>query len=117
MDMKSLEDEIVRQAMSYFTFMKEEDVTEDLVRLLVKSLEDEYKTKRDYPDFYNDDMINADMKRYFKRRASNFALKVIPNMYGRFGAEGQTMLVDNQIERTWEAENWLFDVTPICEVC
>jgi len=116
MDMKTIEDNIVSQAMSYFTFMKEDEVTEDLVRLLVKSLEGEYKIKRNYPESYNEDMIYADMKRYFGMRVSNFAMKVIPDMFGRFGAEGQSMLVDNQIERTWVGENWLNDVIPFCEV-
>ena len=114
--MECLENQIVEQAMAYFAFMKEDEVTRDLVRLLVKSLEDEYRIKRNYPRSYDEDMVNADMRAYFRNRTSNIALKVIPNMYGRFGAEGLTMLIDNQIERTWEKEDWLFDVTPLCEV-
>jgi hypothetical protein len=61
-------------------------------------------------------MIEADVLRYFKRRKNNIAFDVIPEMYGRMGAEGLSMLTDAGTSRFWTKQTILTDVVPIVEV-
>lgn len=113
----SLLDEIVAMAKQYFTVLEDEiGENEPFIRLLVLSLVDEYKNKRNYPISTTDEAINADVMRYFTRRKVNIAMKVIPELHTRLGAEGQSMVTDNGITHMFVAENYLGDVLPYCEV-
>lgn len=113
----SLLEEIVSMAQEYFTVLDDEigDNT-GFIRLLVLSLVDEYKNKRNYPVSMSEEAINSDVMRYFTRRKVNIAMKVIPELHTRLGAEGQSMVTDNGITHMFVAENYLGDVVPYCEV-
>lgn len=115
--MYELEQEILEMTKSYFTLM-DEDIKEKegFLLLLVKSAIDQYKTLRRYPESYTDEMIEADVKRYFKVRKTDVAMAVIPEMYGRIGAEGLSMITDAGTTRMYKNQAIFSDVTPICEV-
>lgn len=115
--MNELEQEILEMTKSYFTLM-DEDIREKegFLLLLVKSAIDQYKTLRRYPESYTDEMIEADVKRYFKARKTDVAMTVIPEMYGRIGAEGLALLTDAGTVRQFKNQTLFNDVTPICEV-
>ena len=91
-------------------------IDEDFILLLINSIIDNYKNLRNYPASYDDEMIEADVLRYFNRRKANIANEIIPEMYGRMGAEGLSMLTDAGTTRMWTKQTILSDVTPICEV-
>lgn len=114
---KDLLDEIVSMAQQYFYVLDDEigDDT-DFLKLLVLSLVDEYKNKRNYPISTTEEVINNDVARYFTRRKTNIAMKVIPELHTRLGAEGQSMVTDNGITHMFVAEHYLGDVVPFCEV-
>lgn len=112
---ESVVDKIVEGAAVYFEETKEH-VSDSFLRLLAESLVDEYKSKRNFPGYFTDEQIVADVVRYFGRKKAYFATKVIPAMYGKVGAEGQKSMADNGISRAWETETWFGDVIPYCEV-
>ena len=113
--MGELEQEILVLTKSYFEMM-DEDISEDFQLLLIKSSIDHYKNLRNYPDYYTDEMIEDDVLRYFSRRKTNIAMEVIPEIYGRFGAEGLALLTDAGTVRQFKNSAIFRDVTPICEV-
>lgn len=113
--MEDLLNEILECTKSYFTKM-DEDITEDFQLSLIKSAIDWYKTIRNYPKTYTDEMIEADVIRYFSRRKNNLAFEVIPELYGRIGGEGLSMLTDAGTSRFWTKSTIFNDVLPICEV-
>lgn len=106
---------IVENATDYFRATGE-SINDDFLLLLVDSLADEYKSKRNYPGYFTEEQIDADVAAYFKRKKSYFAMKVIPAMVGKIGAEGQVSHSENGISRTWEADAWFSDVIGYCEV-
>ncbi len=110
-----MEQEILELASSYFK-MIEEDISDDILLLLIASLIDYYKTLRSYPSTYTKEMIEADVKKYFETRKTNIAMTVLPEMYGRIGAEGLSMLTDAGTSRFFAKSTLFSDVTPICEV-
>lgn len=112
---ESVIDEIVKNAALYFEETKE-SVSDSFLCLLAESLVDEYKAKRNYPGYFTDEQIDADVVRYFGRKKAYFATKVIPAMYGKVGAEGQKSHAENGISRAWETETWFADVIPYCDV-
>lgn len=112
---EKLKEEMLDSIEVYFK-QTGEKADEDFVLLLIDSLVDEYKAKRNYPDYFTDEQITGDMIVYFTRKKTYFAMKVIPAMVGKIGAEGQVSHSENGISRTWEAEGWFDDVIPYCEV-
>ena len=110
-----MDEEILEIAESYFKRIGE-DIKAGFLLLLIQSVIDNYKTKRNYPASYTDEMIEADVSRYFGRRKNEIAMVIIPELYGRIGGEGLSMLTDNGITRMWQKSTLLDDVTPICEV-
>ncbi len=110
-----VEREILKMTKAYFEMM-DEDISEDFLKLLIKSIIDEYKNLRNYPASWTDEEIEADASRYFERRKSNIAMKVIPEIYGRIGGEGLSMIVDAGTTRYWVTEKYFNDVVPFCEV-
>lgn len=113
--MGELANEILEISMEYFKVM-DKDVDEDFVLLFIQSVMDEYKTLRNYPDDFTDEMIEADVVQYFSRRKNNVAMKLVPELFGRAGGEGLAMMVDAGTTRYWVQTNLLSDVTPYCEV-
>lgn len=112
---EKLKEEMLDSIEVYFK-QTGEKVDEDFVLLLIDSLVDEYKTKRNYPDYFTDEQISADVIAYFTRKKAYFVMKVIPVMVGKIGAEGQVSHSENGISRTWETEGWFGDVIGYCEV-
>lgn len=110
-----MEQEILSLVKTYF-FKMDEDIDNDFLLLLVESAIDEYKSKRAYPPDYSDEMINSDVERYFSRHKSYIAMQVIPELYGRIGGEGLSMLTDAGTTRMWKNITLFNDVIPICEV-
>lgn len=110
-----IKESIVENALVYFE-TTEESLSEEFLLLLVESLVDEYKSKRNYPAYFTEDQIDADVYAYFNHKKTYFSLKVIPTMVGKIGAEGQVSHSENGISRTWETESWFSDVIPYCEV-
>ena len=110
-----VEREILKMAKQYFALM-DEDIDDGFLKLLIKSIIDEYKNLRNYPASWTDDEIEADAERYFERRKSNIAMQVIPEIYGRIGGEGLSMIVDAGTTRYWVQQKYFNDVVPFCEV-
>lgn len=113
--MNALVQEIFEMTKTYFGLM-DKDIPDDFLMLLVQSVIDNFKNLRNYPEYYTDAMIDEDVIRYFTIRKSNVAMEIIPEMYGRIGAEGLSMLTDAGTSRFWTKSVLLHDVTPICEV-
>lgn len=112
---EKLKEEMLDSIEVYFK-QTGEKVDEDFVLLLIDSLVDEYKAKRNYPDYFTDEQITADVVAYFTRKKAYFAMKVVPAMVGKIGAEGQVSHSENGISRTWENEGWFADVIPFVTV-
>lgn len=113
--MEELKQEILDLSMNYFELM-DEDISQEFIALLISSLIDNYKTKRNYPESYTEEMINADCIRYFSKRKTDTAMALVPELYGRIGAEGLAMLTDAGTVRMWKDMSILDDVVPLCEV-
>lgn len=110
-----MEEEILSMTKSYFK-MVGEDLSDEIQLLLIRSLIDNYKAKRAYPAFYTQEMIDEDVNRFLEIRKSEIAMEIIPEMYGRVGGEGLSMLTDAGTTRMWKNSTLLHDVVPICEV-
>lgn len=110
-----IKENIVENALIYFDITGE-SISDEFLLLLVDSLVDEYKSKRNYPEYFTEEQIEADAVAYFNRKKAYFATKVIPAMVGKIGAEGQVSHSENGISRTWETDAWFSDVIPYCEV-
>lgn len=115
LSIRKIKEEIIGKALTYFDTTGE-DIKESFLFLLVDSLMDEYKTKRNYPGYFTEEQVDADVAAYFNRKKTYFAMKVVPAMVGKIGAEGQVSHSENGISRTWEADAWFSDVIPYCEV-
>ena len=113
--LEKIKESIVENSQEYFK-VTGESFKDDFLLLLVDSLVDEYKARRNYPGYFTEDQINADVASYFSRKSAYFAMKIIPTIIGKIGAEGQQSHSENGISRSWEAENWFPDVIPYCEV-
>lgn len=119
--MGKLEEELLEALKNYYMFIGETELGDDdesdtFLLQLIRSVIDLYKTYRDYPDSYTDEMIEEDVLKYFERRKNDVAMTIVPELHGRIGAEGLSMLTDNGITRMWQKSTLLNDVTPICEV-
>lgn len=110
-----MEQDILAMARTYFNTIGE-DISDDVLLLMIQSLIDYYKTMRNYPTDYTDDMIEADVERYFGIRKTNIAMSVLPEVYGRFGAEKLSMLTDAGTTRMWSSVPLMNDIVSICEV-
>lgn len=110
-----IKENIVENSLIYFETTGE-SISEEFLLLLVDSLVDEYKSKRNYPAYFTEEQVDADVVAYFNRKKSYFSMKVIPAMVGKIGAEGQASHSENGISRTWETDAWFSDVIPYCEV-
>ena len=113
--MGELEQELLELSKVYFQKM-DEDFDDDFILMLVKSSIDEYKMCRAYPAFYTDEMIDGDVLRYFSLHKGYIVGEVIPELYGRVGGEGLSMLTDAGSVRMWKNNTLFHDVVPICEV-
>jgi len=119
--MSELEQEILASLKEYYMFTGHADLGDDdehdtFLLGLIRSVFDLYKTYRAYPEYYTDEMIEADVYLYFSRRKNDVAMTILPELHGRIGSEGLSMLTDNGITRMWKNSTLLNDVTPICEV-
>lgn len=110
-----MEEGILEKTKVYF-LQTGEKYSDEFLLLLIESLVDEYKKRRNYPYYFDDQQISEDIERYFQNKQSYFAAKVIPAMVGKIGAEGQSSHSENGISRVWEADQWFNDVIPYCEV-
>ena len=113
--METVKTQILESAKIYFT-QTGEQYNDNFLLLLIDSLVEEYKEKRNYPEYFTEDQINNDVKQYFSQKQTYFAMKVIPAMVGRIGAEGQSSHSENGISRTWESDRWFGDVISYCDV-
>lgn len=113
--MQMIKESIIENTLIYFETTGE-SISDEFLLLLVDSLMDEYKIKRNYPGYFTEEQIESDVSAYFNRKKSYFAMKVIPAMVGKIGGEGLSSLSENGISRTWESESWFADVIPYCEV-
>lgn len=112
---EELMQDILDMAKAYFDFI-EEEINDSFIVLLINSLVDGYKNARCYPSSYTDEMIEDDVEAYFSRKKTHVAMYVIPEMYGRIGAEGLSSLTDAGTVRNWLPLSALSGVTPIAEV-
>lgn len=110
-----IKEEILENAQTYFKTTGE-TVDDNFLLLLISSLFDEYKARRNYPAYFTNKQIEADVKSYFVRKKAYFAMKVIPAMIGKIGAEGLSSLLDNGVSRVFAADGYFYDVIPYCEV-
>lgn len=114
-NIQTIKENIVESAIVYFT-QTGEKFSDDFLSILVDSLVDEYKGKRQYPAYFTDEQIEVDVTRYFNRKKTYFAMRAIPEIVGKIGAEGQKTHSENGINREWNPEAYLADVIPYCEV-
>lgn len=112
---EKLKDEILESVSAYFK-QTGEKLDDDFVLLLIESLMDEYKARRNYPAYFTEEQISADVTAYFARKKTYFAMKVIPAMVGKIGAEGLSSLSDNGVSRVFASECYFSEVIPYCEV-
>jgi len=114
------EQEIFELAKTYFGLMElatqDQEFPDKFIQLLVDSVFDMYKKLRNYPPEYTREMIDADVYRYFYTHKTYIAAQVIPELYGRVGAEGLAMLTDASTTRMWKNSDILTDVVPIAQV-
>jgi len=113
-----METEILAAVQTYLKYTGE-TVDSDFLSLLVQSVIESYKQQRRYPAGTAEEVIAADVERYFSNKKSVVATQVIPAILGKVGAEGQSALIDNQVSRYWANEAfpvYLPDVVPYCEV-
>lgn len=115
MSMQKIKESIIENALIYFETTGE-SIDDEFLLLLVDSLVDEYKAKRNYPGYFTEEQIDADVAAYFNRKKNYFAMKVIPAMVGKIGAEGLNSLSDNGISKVFESDTCFSDVIPYCEV-
>lgn len=115
MSMQKIKESIIENALIYFETTGE-SIDDEFLLLLVDSLVDEYKAKRNYPAYFTEEQIDADVSAYFNRKKNYFAMKVIPAMVGKIGAEGLNSLSDNGISKVFESDTYFSDVIPYCEV-
>lgn len=113
--MQKIKESIVENTLIYFETTGE-SISDEFLLLLVDSLADEYKSKRNYPGYFTEEQIDADVAAYFNRKKTYFAMKVIPAMVGKIGAEGLSSLGDNGISKAFESDTYFSDVIPYCEV-
>lgn len=113
--MQKIKESIIENALIYFDTTGE-SISDEFLLLLVDSLVDEYKVKRNYPGYFTEEQVDADVSAYFKRKKSYFSMKVIPAMVGKIGAEGLSSLSDNGISKVFESDTYFSDVIPYCEV-
>ena len=110
-----IKENIVENALVYFEATRE-SFSEEFLLLLVDSLVDEYKAKRNYPEYFTEEQVDADVAAYFNCKKSYFSMKVIPAIVGKIGAEGLSSLSDNGISKVFESDAYFSDVIPYCEV-
>ena len=113
--MQMIKESIIENALIYFDTTGE-SISDEFLLLLIDSLMDEYKAKRNYPAYFTEEQIDTDVATYFNRKKAYFSIKVIPAIVGKIGAEGQVSHSENGISRTWETDAWFSDVIPYCEV-
>ena len=113
--MQMIKESIIENALIYFDTTGE-SISDEFLLLLVDSLMDEYKAKRNYPAYFTEERVDADVASYFKRKKSYFSMKVVPAMVGKIGAEGLSSLSDNGISKVFESDTYFSDVIPYCEV-
>lgn len=110
-----METEILAIAKTYFEETGEQ-VSDGFLLSLISTVVEGYMSARNYPESYTDEMINLDTVRYLSLHKHKIATRILPEMYGRVGAEGQQGMTENGITRSWIAENYFSDVRPICGV-
>jgi hypothetical protein len=124
-EMADIKVEIIEMTETYLTFSGEwakytadigASAVEDFLGLLIDTLISDYKLKRAYPSSWTEDMISADVERYFSMKKTVIASQIIPAMIGKVGGEGLTHLLDTEINRSWSSLPYLNDVLPICGV-
>lgn len=113
--LNQIKESIVNNAQEYFK-VTGESFNDEFLLLLTDSLIDEYKSKRNYPDYFTDERVESDVIKYFNQKKNYFSMKVLPATIGKIGAEGQSSHSENGISRTWETDSWFSDVVPYCEV-
>ena len=113
--MQMIKESIIENTLIYFDTTGE-SISDEFLLLIVDSLMDEYKAKRNYPGYFTEEQVDADVSAYFKRKKSYFSMKVIPAMIGKIGAEGLSSLSDNGISKVFESDTYFSDVIPYCEV-
>ncbi len=117
-EVDEMETEILAAVNTYLKYTGE-TVDSELLSLLVQSVIESYKQQRRYPVGTSDDVIKADVERYFANKKTVIATQTIPAILGKIGAEGQSALIDNQVSRYWGNETfpvYLPDVVPFCDV-
>lgn len=115
-----MEQDILALTKTYLEYSSDiNDVPSDaFLLLLIDRVIGEYKSMRHYPDGLDDEIIQADVDKYFTNKAGYVATDVIPAILGKVGGEGLYSLVDNQVSKNWKYPFavYLPDVIPYCEV-
>ena len=114
-----MEAEILEAVQIYLSFTGEaENFDVEFLSLIISSVIESYKQQRCYPDDTEDEVIEADVNRYFSMKKSYVTTQVIPAILGKVGGEGLTSIIDNQTSRYWKTDFpvYLPDVVPYCEV-
>ena len=110
-----MDTEILEIVQAYLTYTHEK-VDEEVLYGLVNSIIGQYQQLRNYPEDCTEEIMEADTKRYFRRKKGEIAMQIIPAMIGKVGAEGLKTLIDNQVTRNWIVGPYLTDVVPYCSV-
>lgn len=85
---------------------------EALLSLLINRAIANVKVKRNYPNHWDEDMIDDDLENY-----QYVIFDAVVYAYGKMGAEGQQSHSENGISRSWIDEGKLYaDVIPFVTV-
>jgi len=115
-----MEQEILEATKAYLNYDADlnEVPEDDFLLLLIDRVIGEYKEQRNYPDGTSDEVIDADVEKYFSKKKGYVACEVIPAMIGKIGSEGMYTLIDNQVTKNWKnpIPVYLPDVVPYGKV-
>ena len=114
-----METDILTAVQTYLAQTGEaEKYNPEFLSLLVDTVIESYKRQRCYPDGTENEVIDADVEKYFSVKKSYVAMTVIPAMLAKVCGEGLTSIIDNQTSRYWGTDFpvYLPDVVPFCEV-
>lgn len=85
----------------------EPEYNEELLAVKVKNAVREVKARRNYPVSWTEDMIAADLERYYSD-ISRLAL----TDYNQVGAEGQSLHTEDDVQRSWVSRDEILGNIP-----
>mgnify|MGYP001622924841 CR=1 FL=1 len=108
-----MELELLQDFKDYLGYDYEEEQEKTLL-FCIKRAVSSFKNKRNYPDYYSEELINKDMEKYY---ACIFDLCLY--WYGKQGAEFEKSHSENGTSHSWDNESDIYSlhrVMPIARI-